>query len=390
MLEPYLAGYRYFALFEDGRGMSDVGNAKDLYRSIGPHDEQKYVGHGVWTLSGGLSESRERDSDDFYREVSAAELERLRQLADDRGPAKHERRDGFEGGGFAVFRHEADMVDLRSAYAVVDELLPEHRYALSLAPFERDKLKGIVALLAARRRAEPVEGHYYLAEFDRLDDVADLDRAHALIRCPSSSDREWETYLQEGAWVPGKEPRDRVVLPVGREDLERTIRARETAEVRYFDVWHGLAIKDGFRHHDLVRRTASADETPDDLGWQHTDVLGRLEPGWWVVELGERGFRIARYVAAIMARSQAFRDQTHDYQAVFRKEDDVYDLGNVLFLAKRLPNLYELEYELWTPDGWQPTRKLLSGYTTLPISEGEFQRLAASHPGEPGADDLGC
>ncbi|WP_410657387.1 hypothetical protein [Amycolatopsis sp. lyj-112] len=34
-------------------------------------------------------------------------------LADDRGPAKHERRDGFEGGGFAVFRNEADMVDLR-------------------------------------------------------------------------------------------------------------------------------------------------------------------------------------------------------------------------------------------------------------------------------------
>ena len=31
----------------------------------------------------------------------------------------------------------------------------------------------------------------------------------------------------------------------------------------------------------------------------------------------------------------------HDYQAVFHAEDDVYDLGNVLFLARRLPNPYE-------------------------------------------------
>ncbi|WP_037306909.1 hypothetical protein [Amycolatopsis orientalis] len=190
MFEQYLADYHYFALFEDGRGMSDVGNAQGLYRSIGPHDEQKYLGHGVWTQSRGLSKTGDPNSYDDYREVSAAELERLRQLADDRGPAKHTRRDGFEGGGFAVFRHEADTVDPRSAYAVVDELLPEHRYALSLAPFERDSLTGVVALLAARRRAEQVGGHYYFAEFERLDDLADLDRAHALIRRPSSGHGE--------------------------------------------------------------------------------------------------------------------------------------------------------------------------------------------------------
>jgi len=51
---------------------------------------------------------------------------------------------------------------------------------LPLAPSERDSLAGVVALLAARRRAEQVEGHYYFAEFERLDDVADLDRPHAL------------------------------------------------------------------------------------------------------------------------------------------------------------------------------------------------------------------
>ncbi len=228
MFEPYLADYRYYALFEDGHGMSDVGNAKGLYRSIGVYDEQKYDGHGVWMRSDGLSRSRDRDSYDSYREVSAAEVERLRQLADDRGPARKGRRDGFEGGGFAVFRREADMVDLRSAYAVVGELLPEHRFAVSLAPFEWNGLAGIVALLAARRRAEPVDGHYYFAAFESRDDITDLDRAYALIRCPSSGDGEWETYLQEGAWVLGKEPRDKVVLPVGRDDLERTIRGRET------------------------------------------------------------------------------------------------------------------------------------------------------------------
>ncbi|MFI7121772.1 hypothetical protein [Amycolatopsis sp. NPDC049868] len=389
MLERYLVDYRYFALFIDGRGMSDVGNAKGLYRSIGSRDEQKYAGHGVWTQSTGLSRTGDRNSYDDYREVNAAELERLRRLADGCGPAKHERRDGFEGGGFAVFRHEADMVDLRSAYAVVDELLPEHRYALPLAPFERDSLTGIIALLAARRRAEPVEGHYYFAEFEKLDDVADLGRAHGLIRYRSSDDGQWETYLREGAWVLGKEPRDRVVLPVGGDDLERTIRGRETAEVRYFDVWHGSPPRGGYLLHELVRRTGSADETPDGPGWRHTDVLGRLEPGWWVVELSERHFRIARDVAAITGRSHAFRGRPHDYQAVFRKGDDVHDLGNVLFLAKRMPNPYELEYELWTPDGWRPTSNLLLEYTTFPISEEEFQRLAASHQGEPRTDDLG-
>ncbi|MGO1056265.1 hypothetical protein [Crossiella sp. CA198] len=80
-------------------------------------------------------------------------------------------------------------------------------------------------------------------------------------------------------------------------------------------------------------------------------MLGRLESGWWVVELGEPHFRSARHVAAFMGRSHAFRGHTHDYRAVFREKDDFYDLSKAVFLAKRLPNPYELEYELWTPDG---------------------------------------
>ncbi len=101
-----------------------------------------------------------------------------------------------------------------------------------------------------------------------------------------------------------------------------------------------------------------------------------------MVEHGERGFRGSRYVAVMLGRSRSFDGQVHDYQAVFREKDDVYDLGNVLFLAKRLPNPYELEYERWTPDGWRPTSEMLLGYTTLPISEEEFQRLAAPRPDE--------
>ncbi|MDX8054951.1 hypothetical protein SK571_36740 [Lentzea sp. BCCO 10_0798] len=67
MFQPYLAEYRYYALFEDGHGMSDVANAEGLYRSIGVHDEQKYDGHGVWTRSDGLSRAGDRDSYDISR-----------------------------------------------------------------------------------------------------------------------------------------------------------------------------------------------------------------------------------------------------------------------------------------------------------------------------------
>jgi hypothetical protein len=76
-------------------------------------------------------------------------------------------------------------------------------------------------------------------------------------------------------------------------------------------------------------------------------------------------------------RSRTFDCPAPDYQAVFRTDDDVYDLGHVLFLAKRLPNPYELEYELWTPVGWRRTSHTLLEYTTLPISEEEFQLLSA-------------
>ncbi|MFE9746720.1 hypothetical protein ACFYOT_17600 [Saccharothrix saharensis] len=350
MFQPYLAEYHYYALFKDGYGMADIRNGQGLYRSVTVHDEERYEGHGRWTHSGDLSRARERDSDDDYREVTPAEVEQLRRRIDAERPeeplpssSREERRDG---GGFAVFRHPADVVDPRSAVAVVDELSPDHRYTVPLTRVQRERLAGTLALLAARRRAEPVDGHHHFAEFDSLDDVVDVDRAHALVRCPADGQGNWELFLHDRTWVRGREPWRKHVLPVGREDLERIRRGRETAEVRYFDVWQGHSADGGHRLHDLVRRTGSTDEIVDDLGWQPTDLLRRLEPDWWVRELGELGFRSSRYVAVMMGRSRRFGDRADDYQAVFRKGDDLHDLGDCLFLAKRSPNPYELEYEL--------------------------------------------
>ncbi|MEU3649892.1 hypothetical protein AB0E59_41445 [Lentzea sp. NPDC034063] len=342
MFQPYLAEYRYYALFEDGRGMSDAGNAKGLYRTISAHVEERYLGNGRWESSSGLSRAKDRDSYDDYREATAAEVEHLTRRIDAE-PGKP-----------------------------------------SPASFE---WSGVSELLAARRRAEPVNGHYYFAEFESLGDVVDVDRAHALIRCPASGSGKWEMFLHEGKWVPGEEPRGKHVLPVGREDVERISVARETAEARYFDVWFGFTVEDGFYRRELVRRTGSVDETTDDLGWRPTDVLGRLEPSWWVAEFSRSQFRGSRYAAVLLERSRRFRGRPHDYQAVLRESADVYHFGDVPVLVRRLPNPYELEYERWTPDGWQPVNG--SPWSrTLPISEEEFERLAAPRPDERGAGDV--
>ncbi|RDI23009.1 hypothetical protein [Lentzea flaviverrucosa] len=126
------------------------------------------------------------------------------------------------------------------------------------------------------------------------------------------------------------------------------------------------------RAHSLIRRPADGD--------------GRLQPHWVVEELGERGFGSARYVCVLSARSERFRGRSHDYQAIVGG-DDVYDFGKVLHLARKLPNPYEPEYELWTPDGWRWTAGAPGG-RSLPISEEEFQQLAEPRPDERGFGDL--
>ncbi|MEU4745439.1 hypothetical protein AB0G02_33945, partial [Actinosynnema sp. NPDC023658] len=194
MFQLYLAEYRYYALFRDGRGIHDIRHAEGLYRSVADYDEERYEGHGRWQSSRNLSRARERDSDDEYREATPAEVEQFMRRTDAERPAAplpSSSREKYEGGGFAVFRHPADMVDLRSAVAVVEELSPDHRFTVPLTAYERDRLAGVLALLAARRRAEPVDGHYYFGEFDNLDDLVDVNRAHGLIRCPANGHVNW-------------------------------------------------------------------------------------------------------------------------------------------------------------------------------------------------------
>lgn len=120
VFEPYLADYRYYALFERQTTMSDVGIALGLFRSVSFGHEQRYCGHGVWKRSRDLADSLERDSYADYREVSAAELELLTRLIDERASPRPE---------------EAEPA-------------------------------AVVVLLAARRRAEPVDGHYCFARAD--------------------------------------------------------------------------------------------------------------------------------------------------------------------------------------------------------------------------------
>jgi hypothetical protein len=158
VFQPYLADYRYYALFRDGRGMSDVRNAKDLYRSVTSFDEERYEGHARWKSSGDLSRTNDRDSYDEYREANQAEVEQFMRRTDaerPEAPPPSSSREKYEDGGFALFRHQADMVDRRSAYAVVEELSPEHRFTVPLTRSDRESLAGVLALLTARRRAEP-------------------------------------------------------------------------------------------------------------------------------------------------------------------------------------------------------------------------------------------
>ncbi|SES19709.1 hypothetical protein [Lentzea albida] len=343
MFQPYLAEYRYYALFLEDGSMKDVVDAKGLYRSLGGFDEAQYRGHGGWEWSDDLSEAREHDSRYAYREVTPAETDRLRRRIDAERPAP------------------------------------------ASPPQEKP---GALELLEARRRAEPVDGHYYFAEFDSLADVVDLTRAHALVRCSATGRGAWEAYVREGVWTRGRGPLPDTALPVGRENAEQVIRAREATATRYFEVRPS-----GADSNVLVCHTASGDQISDDLGWRSADVLRNVEPGWWVREYSERGFAGARRFATTRARADRFRDRPDDYFAVFPDEDDVYDFSKVLFVVRRFFNPYYgrhegSTYERWTSDGWRPTEPpVLHGL--LPISDEEFGLLTAPRPRPArGAGDL--
>ncbi|MGI5501471.1 hypothetical protein [Lentzea sp. CA-135723] len=336
MFEPYLAGYRYFVLFREDSSMENVDEAKGLHRSLGASHEEKYEGHGVWRRTYDLADARDHDARYDYRESLPGEVELLMR------------------------RTDAEQPEPASPH--VEE-------------------PGVRALLEARRRAQPQNGHHYFAEFSDLAHVEDLARAHALVRCPADGRGQWEAYVHKGVWTRGKAPSQSRSLPIGGEDVSRLVRAREAAHTRYFEIWDRRPDS-----HELVRHTASSDEVSDDLTWRTADVLGHLRPSWQVQEHSENGFVFVRALTTSMARGRAFADSTGHYFAVFPDQHDIYDLDKVLFVVRRHYNPYYGRYEgstydRWTPAGWQPTEPPISrGFGLLPISDQEFARLTAPRP----------
>ncbi|MDX3662294.1 hypothetical protein PV646_33750 [Streptomyces sp. ID05-26A] len=337
MFQPYLAGYRYYVLFLEDSSMADIGEAKGLHRSLGSSHEEKYEGHGVWTYSHDLADARDYDPRYGFRESLPGEVELLTR------------------------RIDAERPEPSSPYG---------------------EEPGVLTLLEARRRAEPVDGHYYFAEFDRLADVEDLARAHALVRCPAEGRGSWETYVHKGVWTRGYVPSVSRTLPIGPEDADRVMRAKEAAATRYFEIWDRSPDS-----HELVRHTATADEISDDLVWRTADVLGHLEPSWRVQEYSKTGFVHHRAFTTKVARSRRLGEKyglrANDYFAVFEDWNDVYDFAEVLFVVRRHYNPYYgrhewSTYERWTPDGWQPV-ELPGGQGLLPISEEEFAQLTAPY-----------
>ncbi|MFD4676470.1 hypothetical protein ACFWNN_42585 [Lentzea sp. NPDC058450] len=337
MVQPFLTDYHYYALFDEFDSMKDIAHAKGLYRSIRPAHEEKYEGHGAWGWSHDLSDARDYDARHVYRAATPAEVEFLTQRTDAASPVP-----------------STPHVDP-----------PE-----------------VLVLLEARRRAEPRDGHYYFAEFERPSDFLDVDRAFALIRCSAESGK-WETYVRDGLWTGREKPYNGAVLPVDREDADRVIRSREAAGTRYF------AVK-STGDEELVRHTVSGDDIRDDLGWRQADLMTHVDPSWTVQEHSAFSFAWARNFATTQARLKKFGDKygkrANDYWAVFPTRNDIYDFSKVLFVVRRDYNPYygryeESTYERWTPDGWQPTRPPISlGFAILPISEEEFDRLTEPRP----------
>ncbi|WP_086666545.1 hypothetical protein [Lentzea kentuckyensis] len=185
-------------------------------------------------------------------------------------------------GGYAMFQHPNDVLDLDSAYGLTRSPDPDAPVVLPLSDFEAYRLFLRLTVRSARRQARPVDGHYYFAVLDSLRDAAEPDKAFSLIRCAADTSPRWEMFLREGEWVPTASPLTLVTLPIDAAQVQR-IKARLVTGTRYFQVVNG---EPGFMV--LIRHTATTEETRQhpDAPWQPCDVLGRwrTEPTWTITQ----------------------------------------------------------------------------------------------------------
>jgi hypothetical protein len=185
-------------------------------------------------------------------------------------------------GGYAMFQHPNDVLDIDSAYGLVRSPEPDAPVVLPLSDFEAYRLFLRLTVRSARRQARPVDGHYYFAVLDSLRDAAEPDKAFSLIRCAADTSPRWEVFLREGEWMPTASPLTLVTLPIDAAGAQR-IKARLVTTTRYFQIVNG---EPGFMV--IIRHTATSEETrrDPDAPWQPCDVLGRwrTEPTWAITQ----------------------------------------------------------------------------------------------------------
>jgi hypothetical protein len=131
--------------------------------------------------------------------------------------------------GHAVFHQLTDVLDLDSAYDVVPEPQEQHRFSVPLNDSEKAGLTARLRIRDARRGAQPIDGHFYFAVFERLREVVDLDNVHSLIRVDDS--QQWETFQRDGQWLRTDKPRKLHTLPLTKSELDRVTRQVESEQL---------------------------------------------------------------------------------------------------------------------------------------------------------------
>lgn len=190
-LERELADCRYYAVFKNGVG--DVDRAAMLVRRPAGFREEQYVGHNTWTYTDKLYRlDSGRDWTDDHREISEAEVARLRHRIDANLAAQWRHHViSADGTPFAVVLTAKNgqvrprQVSSHSGLEetdLLDRLPNEPTWRAEEA--EPAAATEIMARIELRRRDEAgLDGGY--AVFRELTDVLDLDSACAVVPEPA-------------------------------------------------------------------------------------------------------------------------------------------------------------------------------------------------------------